>query len=357
MSLIALEDLSVVVGDFHLDRITIEADDGEYLVVLGPSGAGKTVLLEVIAGLRAPDSGTVTVNRQDMINVPPEHRSIGLVYQDYSLFPHMTAAENIAYGLKLQKRPVQVIHERVETLLAELGISSLKDRYPGSMSGGEQQRVAIARALATGPTVFLLDEPFASLDPRNRDECMRVIQHLKDTRSITIVQVSHSGDEAYALADKVVVLLGGRVAQAGPPDETFSKPVSLEVARFIGMENLFTGTVVNNGSARSRIKIEAAEILLPSVHPQGDLLSIGIPAGSIMVTTRQPAPDDPGMNCFACHVRNVTMGKDTVILRLEGAIPLTAVLKRLSDEEKIPEVGTQVYAVFRDTAVHVLSGA
>jgi ABC-type Fe3+/spermidine/putrescine transport system ATPase subunit len=357
MSLIALEDLSVVVGDFRLDGITIEAGDGEYLVLLGPSGVGKTVLLEVIAGLRAPDTGTVTVNRQDMDDVPPEHRGIGLVYQDYSLFPHMTAAENIAYGLKLQKRPVQAILERVDTLLAELGISSLRDRYPGSMSGGEQQRVAIARALATGPSVLLLDEPFASLDPRNRDECMRVIQHLKDTRSITIIQVSHSGDEAYALADKVVVLLGGRVAQAGPPDEIFSKPVSLEVARFIGMENVFTGTVVNIGNDRSQMSIGSATILLPGAYPSGDLISIGIPAGSIRVVTSQPASDDPGMNGIACHVRNVTLGKDTVILRLEGAIPLTAVLKRLSDEGNIPEAGTQVYAVFKDTDVHVLSGA
>jgi ABC-type Fe3+/spermidine/putrescine transport system ATPase subunit len=357
MSLIALEDLSVVVGDFRLDRITIEAGDGEYLVLLGPSGAGKTVLLEVIAGLRAPDTGTVTVNRQDMDDVPPEHRGIGLVYQDYSLFPHMTAADNIAYGLKLQKKPVSAIRERVDSLLAELGISSIKDRYPGSMSGGEQQRVAIARALATGPSVLLLDEPFASLDPRNRDECMRVIQHLKDTRSITIIQVSHSGDEAYALADKVVVLLGGRVAQAGAPDEIFSKPVSLEVARFVGMENVFTGTVMNNGNNRSRISIGAAVIQLPAVYHSGDQLSIGIPAGFISVATRQPALDDPGMNSIACHVRNVTMGKDTVVLRLEGAIPLTVVMKRISEAGKIPEAGSQVYAIFKDTDVHVLSGA
>jgi ABC-type Fe3+/spermidine/putrescine transport system ATPase subunit len=357
MSLIALDDLSVIVGNFRLDRVTIEAGDGEYLVLLGPSGAGKTVLLEVIAGLRAPDTGTVTVNRKDMDDVPPEHRGIGLVYQDYSLFPHMTAAENIAYGLKLQKRPAQVIRERVDTLLAELGISSLKDRYPGSMSGGEQQRVAIARALATGPSVLLLDEPFASLDPRNRDECMRVMQHLKDTRSITIIQVSHSGDEAYALADKVVVLLGGRVAQAGPPDEIFSRPVSLEVARFVGMENVFTGTVVNNGNDRSRISIGAAVIQLPAVYHSGDQLSIGIAAGSITVATRQPASDDPGMNSIASHVRNVTMGKDTVTIRLEGAISLSAVMKRLSEEGKIPVPGTQVYAVFKDTDVRVLSGA
>ena len=355
--MIALEDLSVVVGDFRLDRITIEAGDGEYLVLLGPSGAGKTVLLEVIAGLRAPDTGTVTVNRQDMDDMPPEHRGIGLVYQDYSLFPHMTAAENIAYGLKLQKKPVSAIRERVDTLLAELGISSLKDRYPGSMSGGEQQRVAIARALATGPSVLLLDEPFASLDPRNRDECMRVMQHLKDTRSITIIQVSHSGDEAYTLADKVVVLLGGRIAQTGPPDEIFNKPISLEVARFIGMENVFTGTVVNNGNYRSQISIGSAAILLPGAYPSGDLISIGIPAGSIMVVSRQPASDDLGMNNIPCQVRNVTLGKDTVTLRLEGAISLTAVLKRLSEEGNIPEAGTQVYAVFKDTDVHILSGA
>jgi ABC-type Fe3+/spermidine/putrescine transport system ATPase subunit len=292
-----------------------------------------------------------------MDDMPPEHRGIGLVYQDYSLFPHMTAAENIAYGLKLQKKPVSAIRERVDTLLAELGISSLKDRYPGSMSGGEQQRVAIARALATGPSVLLLDEPFASLDPRNRDECMRVMQHLKDTRSITIIQVSHSGDEAYTLADKVVVLLGGRIAQTGPPDEIFNKPISLEVARFIGMENVFTGTVVNNGNYRSQISIGSAAILLPGAYPSGDLISIGIPAGSIMVVSRQPASDDLGMNNIPCQVRNVTLGKDTVTLRLEGAISLTAVLKRLSEEGNIPEAGTKVYAVFKDTDVHILSGA
>ena len=357
MSLIALEDLSVAVGNFRLDRITIEAGDGEYLLLLGPSGAGKTVLLEVIAGLRAPDTGTVTVNRQDMDDMPPEHRGIGLVYQDYSLFPHMTVAENIAYGLKLQKKPAYAIRERVDTLLAELGISSLKDRYPGSMSGGEQQRVAIARALATCPSVLLLDEPFASLDPRNRDECMRVMQHLKDTRSITIIQVSHSGDEAYALADTVVVLLDGKVAQTGTPDEIFSKPISLDVARFVGMENVFTGTVVNNGNNRSRVSIGAAEIQLPVAYHPGDQLSIGIPAGSIMVVSRQPVSDDPGMNSIPCQVRKVTLGKDTVTIRLEGAIPLTAVMKRISEEGKIPVPGSQVFAVLKDTDVHVLSGA
>ena len=204
--------------------INIKAGDGEYLVLLGPSGAGKTVLLELIAGL--PDTEYRKNHRQprDMAGVLPEHRGTALVYQDYSLFPHMTAGENIAYGLKMQKRPVHEIRERVDALLADFGISSLKDRYPGSLSGGEQQRVAIARALATDPSVLLLDEPFASLDPRSRDECIRVMQELKDTRSITIIQVSHSGDEAYALGDQLLCILDGRIAQTGTPDEIFRHP-------------------------------------------------------------------------------------------------------------------------------------
>ena len=233
----------------------------------------------------------------------------------------------------------------------------LKDRYPGSLSGGEQQRVAIARALATDPSVLLLDEPFASLDPRTRDECIRVMKELKDTRSITIIQVSHSGDEAFALADKVVVLLGGRVAQAATPDEIFSHPASPDVAQFVGMENVLTGTVMNNGSGRSRISIGSAEILLPSAYQDGARISIGIPAGCIRVVSVQPVSDDPGMNSIPCQVRQVTLGKDTATLMLEGTIPLTAVMRRTPDDGQIPLQGMQVSAVFKDTDVRVLTGA
>jgi len=355
--MIVLEQVSLALGEFSLHDIDLRISKGEYLVIMGPSGAGKTVLLEVIAGLRTPETGNVIINRRDVGGVLPEHRGTALVYQDYSLFPHMTAADNIAYGLKIQKRPVQEITERVDALLAGFGISSLKERYPGSMSGGEQQRVAIARALAIGPSVLLLDEPFASLDARNRDECMRVMQNLKDTRSITIIQVSHSGDEAYALADKVVVLLGGRIAQTGPPDEIFSKPESLEVARFIGMENIFSGTVVSNGSGHSRINIGSAAILLPDAYPRGAWISIGISASCIEVVSEQPVPDDPGVNSIPCQVRSVTWGKDTTTLRLEGAIHLTAVMRRTYDDAHMPLQGMQVYAVFKDTDVRVLSGA
>jgi ABC-type Fe3+/spermidine/putrescine transport system ATPase subunit len=357
MTMIVLEQVSLALGEFSLQDVNLRISKGEYLVIMGPSGAGKTVLLEVIAGLRTPETGNVIINQRDVGGVLPEHRGTALVYQDYSLFPHMTAADNIAYGLKIQKRPVQEITERVDALLAGFGISSLKERYPGSMSGGEQQRVAIARALATDPSVLLLDEPFASLDPRNRDECIRVMQELKNTRSITIIQVSHSPHEAYALADKVVVLLGGRVEQTGTPDEIFRHPASLNVARFVGMENVLTGTVTNNGSGHSRIRIGSEAILLPAAFQQGARITIGIPAVCIRVFSGHPAFDDQDMNSISCHVGQVTMGKDTATIRLEGAIPLTAVTQRTQDKDPIPLQDMQVYAVFKATDVHVLSGA
>jgi molybdate/tungstate transport system ATP-binding protein len=355
--MIALEDLSVAVGNFRLDRISLQISDREYLVLLGPSGAGKTVVLEAIAGLRVPDSGMVTINRRNMAGVPPEHRGTALVYQDYSLFPHMTVAENVAYGLKMQKRSVLETVDRVDALLTDFGISSLKNRYPGSLSGGEQQRVAIARALATEPTVLLLDEPFASLDPNNRDECIRVMHELKESQPITVIQVSHSIDEAYALADTVAVLIDGRIAQTGTPDEIFSHPRSLEVAQFIGMENVLTGIVMSNESGRSQINVGPVRIMLPTMHQTGAKISIGIPAGFVRVVSERPVLDDQGMNSIPCVVRHVTFGKDTATIRLEGSIPLTATMQRTYDDHQMPMCGMKVYAIFRHTDVRVLSEA
>jgi molybdate/tungstate transport system ATP-binding protein len=355
--MIVLEQVSLMLGEFSLRDVSLRISKGEYLVLLGPSGAGKTVLLEVIAGLRIPETGTVTINERNVGGILPEHRGTALVYQDYSLFPHMTAAENIAYGMKMQKRSVNEIRKRVDDLLADLGISSLKDRYPGSLSGGEQQRVAIARAIATDPSVLLLDEPFASLDPRSREECMRVMQKLKDTRSITVIQVSHSEDEAYALGDTVAVIIEGRITQTGTPDEIFSHPVSPAVAQFTGMENVLTGTVMRDGSGYSRISIGSAVIKLLSTYPEGARISIGIPAGSIKVVSEQPGFNNSGMNIIPCVVRNVTLGKDTAALRLEGEISLTAVMRRTDEDGQLPLLGMQVYALVKDTDIRVLSGA
>ena len=355
--MIELEQVSISLGKFNLRDVNLRISKGEYHILLGPSGAGKTVLLETIAGLRFPDSGKILLGGIDTSGTPPENRHIAIVYQDYSLFPHMTAFENIAFGLRLRQIAEAEIQQRVRFLLNEFNITSLIDQYPSSMSGGEQQRVAIARALATDPSVLLLDEPFASLDPRSCEECVRVIQDLKDTRSITILQVSHSGDEAYALADKVSVLIGGKVEQSGTPDVIFSHPASVEVARFTGMENVLAGTVTCDGSGHSWISIGSSIIPLPHTFQDGARISIGIPAGCIRVVPEQLISDDQGMNCIPCQVNRVIWRKDTATIKLEGQINLTAVMWRKDNDHQIPLTGTHVYAVFKNTDVRVISGA
>jgi ABC-type Fe3+/spermidine/putrescine transport system ATPase subunit len=354
--MIGLEGLSVTAGDFRLDRVTLDANDGEYLVLLGPSGAGKTVLLETIAGLRRPDAGRVVIGGRDMAGILPEHRGTALVYQDYSLFPHMTVAENVAYGLRIRKRAAADIDQRVAALLSRFRIAPLKDRFPGSLSGGEQQRVAIARALAADPDVLLLDEPFASLDPRTRDECIRVMQDVKETRAVTIIQVSHSVEEAYALADRAAVMLGGRIAQAGIPDEVFRRPVSREVAGFVGIENILAGTVKNDSSGRSRLVANSVPILLPARLKEGDRASIGIPARSIRVFFGEQSFSDPLLSVIPCIIQRVTCGKETVTLTLDGEISLIATMQRTPDDRLVPLPGVQVHAVFRDSDVMILSG-
>jgi ABC-type Fe3+/spermidine/putrescine transport system ATPase subunit len=354
--MIELEDLSLAVGDFCLEQICLTMKKGEYVVLLGPSGAGKTVLLETIAGIRVPDAGKISINGKNMDGVPPEHRGASLLYQDYSLFPHLTVAQNVGYGMKMHHTDPKNRTGLVEELLAEFGISALRDRYPGSLSGGEQQRVALARALATKPSVLLLDEPFASLDPRNRDECIRVLQDLRDTRSVTILQVSHSRDDAYALADRTVVLLGGRIAQTGSTDDIFRYPVSRDVAQFAGMENIISGCVTAGGPDNSEIAVGSRSVRIPASCTPGERITIGIPADRITVVSRETVPDDPEMNVMDCQVRRVTCGRDTVTILLDGPVSLVAAVRRSDCAPEAVRPGERVSAVFRSADVRIFSG-
>jgi len=354
--MIELEDLCVTIDDFRLEKITLSIAPGEYVVLLGPSGAGKTVLLETIAGIREPDHGKISINGKEMNDIPPEHRGVALVYQDYSLFPHMTVGENVEYGIKMHRIDPGTYQGRIERLLSDLGISSLRDRYPGSLSGGEQQRVAMARVLATRPSVLLLDEPFASLDPQSRNECIRMMQDLRDRRSITIVQVSHFRDDAYALADRSVVLISGRIAQTGRTDEIFRSPESRNVAEFTGMENILSGVVLDSGSGHSYLSTGIGSVLIPVVFPRGLQLSIGIPAECITIVASESVPDAPGKNILECLVRRVMCGRDTIIFHLDGPVPLASAIQRSDETAAKIQPGNRVFALFHPSDVLVFSG-
>lgn len=238
--MIKLLNVSVALGDFSLKDINLEIAAGEFFSLLGPTGTGKTVLLELIAGFYQPRSGSIFIDGRDMKNTPPEKRGIGFVYQDYALFPHLDVYKNIAFGLKLKSFPQLEIENCISSLTEMLGISHLLRRYPGTLSGGEQQRVCLARALALSPKILLMDEPFSALDPNTKEMLYKELKRIHLKYKCTIVHITHDFQEADYLADRVGVILNGRVRQIGTPGEVFEKPWDQKVADFLGVPFSFT---------------------------------------------------------------------------------------------------------------------
>lgn len=220
--------------EFALKNINLEIEQGEYFVILGPTGAGKTMLLETIAGFHIPDSGDVWIGGRDVTNLAPERRRVGFIYQDYSLFPHFTVEENIEFGLKLKKSASSDANKnKTAEIMDWLGVSHLAHRYPTTLSGGEQQKVAIARAVAVEPSLLLLDEPLAALDRRTRDYLRVELKRVKEELDITMVHVTHDQTEAMVLGDRVAVMMNGQIRQVGTPFEIFNKPLDEAIADFV----------------------------------------------------------------------------------------------------------------------------
>jgi sulfate transport system ATP-binding protein len=236
---ISVRDVSKRFGTFAaLDRVSLDIRSGELVALLGPSGSGKTTLLRIIAGLEWPDEGQVNFDGEDALKHGVGERHVGFVFQHYALFRHMTIFENVAFGLRArprQQRPSEAdIRERVQKLLDLVQLNWLADRYPHQLSGGQRQRIALARALAVEPRVLLLDEPFGALDAKVRKELRRWLRHLHEKIHVTSVFVTHDQEEALEVADRVVVLDGGRIEQAGTPEEVYEQPVNAFVHEFIG---------------------------------------------------------------------------------------------------------------------------
>jgi putative spermidine/putrescine transport system ATP-binding protein len=234
---------SAAVEDFNL-----AAEAGEFVSFLGPSGCGKTTTLRMIAGFEQPTSGTISINGEDVTNKPPNQRNVGMVFQSYALFPNMTVADNVGFGLKVRKRPTDQIKKRVGELLEIVNLPDKGGRYPYQLSGGQQQRVALARALAYEPTVLLLDEPLSALDAKIRVALRHEIRSIQRQLGITTVYVTHDQEEALSLSDRVVVMSEGRMEQVGPPFEIYNFPTTPFVASFVGTLNLLPAKVTGPGA-------------------------------------------------------------------------------------------------------------
>lgn len=223
-----------------LDGCGLSAGEGEILTLLGPSGCGKTTLLRCIAGFVTPDAGSISVDGQDMGPVPVNRRPVGVVFQSYALFPHLTVARNVGYGLRMRGLPAGEISTRVESALASVSLTGFQDRYPSQLSGGQQQRVAIARVVVLQPRVLLLDEPFNALDAKLRGAMQVELRQLIKRLGITAIFVTHDQEEAMTLSDRIAVMRAGRIEQIDRPETIFDQPATMYVADFIGASNVFT---------------------------------------------------------------------------------------------------------------------
>jgi len=231
-------------GFTALDDVSIDVPAGSLTALLGPSGGGKSTLLRIIAGLESPETGEVWIEGRDMAGVAPQERGVGFVFQHYAAFKHMTVRENVAFGLRIRKRPKADVNRRVDELLALVQLSPFAQRYPSELSGGQRQRMALARALAVEPSLLLLDEPFGALDANVREELRAWLRRLHQEMPVTTLFVTHDQEEAMELADQIVVISEGRVEQAGTPSDLYDRPVNDFVMNFIGPVTRLDGRLV-----------------------------------------------------------------------------------------------------------------
>lgn len=242
---IEISNVSKRFGDFiALDEVSLEVPAGSLTSLLGPSGSGKSTLLRVIAGLEVPDAGTIVINGEDVSRVIPQHRGIGFVFQHYAAFPHMSVRENVAFGLRIRRRPKAEVRARVDELLALVGLTKWSEQRPSQLSGGQRQRMALARALAVEPRVLLLDEPFGALDATVRAELRTWLRRLHDERHVTTVLVTHDQEEAMEISDRIAVMSSGTIEQVGDPREVYDRPATEFVMGFVGPVSRIDGRLV-----------------------------------------------------------------------------------------------------------------
>jgi ABC-type Fe3+/spermidine/putrescine transport system ATPase subunit len=292
--MISLDRIGFALGNFSLTDISLSVEDGEYFILLGPSGVGKTTLLEAVAGLVPVGSGRVLLDRLDVTHQPPEARPIAYVPQDASLFPHLSVKENVLFGARVRRMPETRLRPLFDDLVESLQIEKLLDRNPVSLSGGERRRVSLARALLTSPRILLLDEPFSGLDPPIRRELQVLVKRLQRHLKGTFLHVTHDREEAFILGDVIAVMIDGRIEQIAKRNRVYFHPLNPKVARFTGMENMLDAEVVAVDGEGSRFTVRwfdnrlivASERSRPQV---GQRVILGVRAEEVMFVK----PDKP----------------------------------------------------------------
>jgi putative spermidine/putrescine transport system ATP-binding protein len=303
MAFLEINNVTKIFGQaVAVNNFNLQVDKGELVSFLGPSGCGKTTTLRMVAGFEIPTSGDIIINGEDVTNKSANQRNVGMVFQAYALFPNMTVAGNIGFGLKIAKKPRNEIDQRVKELLTIIHMDAYGDRYPYQLSGGQQQRVALARALALRPQVLLLDEPLSALDAKIRVSLRAEIRSIQRQLGITAIYVTHDQEEALSLSDRVVVMNTGNMEQVGPPFEIYNFPQTEFVAQFVGLLNSTKAEVVD--PANNRLKLDGQHVQtaesLENYHA-GDQVVVAIRPERLSFTTEGVKP-----NVLDCTIENIT---------------------------------------------------
>lgn len=352
MSFLEIRDLCLNVGGFELSRIELKAEKGDYLALIGPTGSGKSLLLETIIGFYRPEKGRIILDEKDITDLPPNMRQISIVYQDHMLFPHMDIFENIAYALRKKVRDKKQIEAEVRQIAGVLGIGELLYRKPATLSGGEKQRAALARSLVVRPKLLLLDEPFSALDARTREKLREMLKKAISEYSTTVLHVTHDFEDVWTLANRVVVIRRGEVMQAGDPESVFKRPSPDFVAEFLGT-NVLKGKVKALEGKLTVIEAEGLEIYSSDPAEPEEEIAVSIRPEEIILA--RETVESSARNILRGNVTGVFKKEHLVVVEVKmGNAEIKAVITPTSCEMLGLKSGRETYAVFKASNARII---
>ncbi len=352
-----LEKIALRLGEFSLGPVDMHVQSGEYRVVLGPTGTGKTVLLEIVAGIRKPDAGAVMVEGRDITRLAPEERKFGIVYQDYALFPHMSVRDNIAFGLRMQGRDAREIQARVEEMAEFMGLTTVLSRAPRYLSGGEKQRTALARALVLRPRVLLLDEPLSALDRLTRERLKGELKRIHQSLGLTILHITHDLSEAFMLADTISVMGNGRVLQQGTPDDVLARPSNRLVAELVGIAGFIRAEADDKGMVHiPGMGSVSADFFEPSPCGTCRHILLTVPSWAVGLNGQARIPADKILWQGPATIRSIDATGTLISMELvfpgDNVVRASFSPREIRELEKIPEPGTVLECFISAEGVH-----
>lgn len=348
-----VDGVSKKLGTFALTDVNLEVAESEYFVLLGPTGAGKTVLLETIMGFHRPEKGRVFLNGRDITDVPTEKRGLGYVPQNCPLFPHMTVSENVEFGLKMRRKASAERKQNVHKMLTLVGLEGMEERTPEALSSGERQKIVLARVLATEPKIVLLDEPLASIDAEATRALRKELKRINHELGVAVVHVTHDQIEAFSLADKLAIIREGRIVQEGRPNEVLLNPADEFVARFLGYENVFHVKLVKIEKETSEVSVDGVTIRLAGTLESQEA-TVAIRPENILIATK-PFPVVDGWNVFKGNIEGYTNLGPFVEVTVDAGVLLKAFVDKRTFLDANLSDGKRVNVGFKTDSVKVVS--